>query len=510
MGSQKSADGIVGVIYNHTEGRNEGVFPCAEISTAEGDTDHMTEMSRHPRKGSTGSARVSGNGYQTAAARTDNRGKQRQVTLEEVLYRPNMTKAYEQVKANKGRPGVDRMTVEELAIYLRDNWQRIREELLSGQYCPQPVLKLEIPKPGGGKRRLGIPTVLDRLIQQALHQALCPFFDPLFSQHSYGFRPGRRAIDAVKQARDHIRSGYRWVVDMDLEKFFDRVNHDVLMSRLARRIGDKRILSLIRRYLRAGMMTDGCVSPRVEGTPQGGPLSPLLSNVLLDDLDKELERRGHAFVRYADDCNVYVRSRRAGTRVLNSLEEFLKRKLRLKVNREKSAVDRPWRRKFLGYSVTTHKQVKLKVAPASVKRLKTKIRMMCRKGRGRNLRRLLGELEPMLRGWLNYYRYSEVKASFEELDQWFRRKLRCILWRQWKRPKTQARELMKRGIPEFHAHKSAFNGHGPWYNAGAPHMNRAVTTKWLRQQGLYCLLENYQLMSRQLQIAGYGTVRPVV
>jgi len=405
--------------------------------------------------------------------------------MEEVVCRENILAAYQRVVSNKGAAGVDGMTVDELMPMLRDRWQAIRDELLKHTYHPAPVLKVEIPKPGGaGMRMLGIPTVLDRLIQQALLQVLQPFFDPTFSDSSFGFRPGRSAHQALEQAREHIAAGHRWVVDMDLEKFFDRVNHDVLMSRLARRVKDKRILRLIRRYLQAGMMVDGSVSQRTQGTPQGGPLSPLLSNVLLDELDKELERRGHRFVRYADDCNIYVRSRHAGERVLTSIERFLKKRLRLTVNREKSAVDRPWKRKFLGYTFTTHYQPKLKVAPESVKRLKGRLREMFRRGRGRSLRRVIGDLRPMLVGWMSYYRKSQVRITFERLDQWIRRKLRAILWRQWKRNWTRAKELIRRGLPHERAWISATNGRGPWWNAGASHMNQAVPTRYLSRLGL--------------------------
>ncbi len=335
---------------------------------------------------------------------------------------------------------------------------------------------MEIPKPGGGVRRLGIPTVLDRLIQQALLQVLQPHFDPTFSDQSFGFRPERSAHEAVSQARAEIAAGYRWVVDLDLENFFDRVNHDVLMARLARRIEDNRILRLIRLYLQAGLLEGGLVSPRMEGTPQGGPLSPLLSNVLLDELDRELQRRGHRFVRYADDCNVYVRSRRAGERVLDSLERFLVKRLRLEVNRAKSAVDRPWRRKFLGYSVTVHRETKLRVSPEAVRRLKEKLRRLFRSGRGRSLGKVIQQLGPVLTGWLEYFRLAEVMASFEDLDKWLRRKLRVILWRQWKRPRTRAKELVRRGLDRERAYVSAYHGHGPWWNAGASHMNAAVPT----------------------------------
>jgi RNA-directed DNA polymerase len=407
--------------------------------------------------------------------------------MEAVVERENMARAYRRVVANKGKPGVDRMTVDELKPHLQMHWDRVKKELLEDRYQPQPVLSVEIPKPGGGKRQLGIPTVVDRLIQQALHQVLSPIFDPTFSESSYGYREGRSAHDAVRQAQRHVASGKRWIVDMDLEKFFDRVNHDILMSRLARRIEDKRVLRLIRRYLQAGMMQDGIVSARTEGTPQGGPLSPLLSNILLDDLDKELERRGHAFCRYADDCNIYVQSKEAGERVLESISAFLEKKLRLKVNRAKSAVARPWDRKFLGYSMTMHTVPRLKAAPASVDRLKKKLKTIFRMGRGQSIGRLIETMKPVLRGWITYFRLAEVKGVFDELDGWIRRRLRCVLWRQWKRPFTRAKNLMKRGLSEERAWRSASNGRGPWWNSGASHMNDAVRAFYLHQLGLLSL-----------------------
>jgi RNA-directed DNA polymerase len=329
-----------------------------------------------------------------------------------------------------------------------------------------------------------VPTVLDRLIQQAMHQVLMPLFDPGFSNASYGFRPGRSAHDAVLAARSYMAAGRRFVVDLDLEKFFDRVNHDVLMARVARRVGDKRVLRLIRRYLQAGLMTGGLVTVRTEGTPQGGPISPLLSNILLDDLDKELERRGHAFCRYADDCNIYVRTRRAGERVMASITRFLAERLRLKVNAAKSAVDRPWVRTFLGYTVTAHKQPRLRVAAKSVARLRDKLRTALRQGRGRTLARTVEDLGPILRGWMQYFRLAEAKGIFEELDGWLRRKLRCLLWRQWKRPRTRVKRLMQRGLDRLRAWQSAYNGHGPWWNAGARHMNDAYRAAVFAQLGL--------------------------
>ncbi len=367
--------------------------------------------------------------------------------MEAVVERENMLNAFRRVVGNKGAAGVDAMSVDELKPYLQTHWERIKEQLLEGSYQPQPVRRVEIPKPGGkGMRKLGVPTVVDRLIQQALHQALNPLFDLDFSAHSYGFRSGRSAHQALCQAREHVASGRRWVVDLDLEKFFDRVHHDVLMSRVARKVGDKRVLCLIRRYLQAGIMEGGLVSQPTMGTPQGGPLSPLLSNILLDDLDKELERRGHRFCRYADDVNVYVASRRAGQRVLNSIEKFLTHRLHLRVNRQKSAVDRPWKRKFLGYSMTWHKRPRLKVALSSVKRLRMVLKKAFRQGRGRNLGKFIEDLTLTLRGWVNYFRLSEVKGIFEELDGWIRRRLRWIIWRQWKRAYARAKGLMRRGL----------------------------------------------------------------
>jgi RNA-directed DNA polymerase len=456
---------------------------------SETDADPKAEMpEQRPRVGG-GTTEGTPIARQADAAHDEYAEDQIPVTLEKVLSRENMWRAYKRVVGNQGAPGVDGVIVDELKPLLQARWEAIRKGLLDGTYNPSPVRKVEIPKPDGGTRTLGIPTVVDRLIQQALYQALQSWYDTTFSDHSFGFRLGRGAHNALERAREHVAAGHRWVVDMDLEKFFDRVNHDILMSRLARRIKDKRILLLIRRYLQAGMMEDGLVSVRTEGTPQGGPLSPLLSNILLDELDKELERRGHRFVRYADDCNIYVRSRRSGERVLESVERFLKDRLRLPVNRQKSAVDRPWNRKFLGYTFTTHFQPKLKVAPQSVTRFKSRLRELFRRGRGRSLRGVLAELRPKLVGWAAYFRKSEVRIAFEELDQWIRRKLRAILWRQWKRSWPRAKELMRRGVAEARAWTSATNGRGPWWNAGASHMNQAVPTRYLHQMGLRSLIQ---------------------
>jgi len=464
----------------------------------EAGADSRAEMPGPPPRVGDGIAESTGLARQACAGRTDEGGDEASLLMEEVVSRENLVLAYRRVKRNHGAPGIDGMTVDDLMAHCREHWSVIREHLLSGTYRPQPVRKVDIPKPGGGVRTLGIPTVLDRLIQQALGQRLTPLFDPTFSESSYGFRPGRSAHQAVRAARSHIACGHRWVVDLDLEKFFDRVNHDVLMVRVKRRVKDRRVLVLINRYLQAGMMSGGMVSPRTTGTPQGGPLSPLLSNILLDDLDKELERRGHRFVRYADDCNVYVRSKAAGERVMASVERFLRRQLRLKVNRTKSAVARPWERKFLGYSVTVHHRPKLKVAAESVRRFTQSLRRTFRAGRGRRVARVLRDLAPKLRGWVAYFRLSEVRGVFEQLDQWLRRKLRALYWRQWKRWRTRIKELRRRGLAPGRAAYSAMNGRGPWWNAGASHMNQAVPTAELRHLGLVSLLDEHRRLQCSL------------
>lgn len=416
--------------------------------------------------------------------------------MEAVVERGNLKLAYQRVVENKGAAGVDQLAVSELKDHLKRHWPTIRARLLAGVYQPQPVRRVDIAKPQGGVRTLGIPTVVDRLIQQALHQVLQPMFEPTFSAASYGFRPGRNAHQALRQARAHVAQGKRWVVDMDLERFFDRVNHDLLMSKLAAKIGDARVLALIRRYLEAGMMADGLMQPRTEGTPQGGPLSPLLSNILLTDLDRELERRGHAFCRYADDCNVYVASERAGVGLLHSLTGFLAERLKLKVNVAKSAVARPWQRKFLGYSLTWHREPKLRIAGSSLERLTKKMKALLQSARGRNLGATIQTLNPVLRGWAAYFKLAETKRALEERDGWIRHKLRCILWRQWKRPYRRARNLMKRGLTEERAWRSACNQRGPWWNAGASHMHAAFPKSWFDSLGLVSLLDTVQRLQR--------------
>jgi RNA-directed DNA polymerase len=416
--------------------------------------------------------------------------------MDAVVERGNLMLGYQRVVENKGAAGVDELTVAALKDHLQQHWPTLRAKLLAGAYQPQAVRRVDIPKPQGGMRTLGIPTVVDRFIQQALHQVLQPIFEPSFSDASYGFRPGRNAHQALRQARQYVAQGKRWVVDRDLEKFFDRVNHDLLMSKLAKTIGDARVLLLIRRYLQAGMMADGLVQPRTEGTPQGGPLSPLLSNILLTELDRELERRGHAFCRYADDCNIYVGSKRAGGGLLQGLTGFLAERLKLTVNQAKSAVARPWQRKFLGYSMTWHREPKLRIAAPSLQKLTAKINDLLRGARGRSLGTTIQTLNPVLRGWAAYFKLTETKRALEERDGWLRHKLRCVLWRQWKRPYARARNLMQRGLTAERAWRSACNQRGPWWNAGASHMHAAFPKSWFDHLGLVSLLDTVQRLQR--------------
>ena len=430
--------------------------------------------------------------------------------MERVLAPANLKRAYQRVVSNKGAPGADGMTVADLAGYVKQYWPILKVRLLAGEYHPQAVRAVEIPKPQGGMRQLGIPSVVDRLIQQALLQQLTPIFDPLFSDYSYGFRPGRSAHQAVEMARTHVAAGHRWCVELDLEKFFDQVNHDILMAYVQRHVEDRRVLRLIRRYLEIGVISDGVVSQRQEGTPQGGPLSPLLSNILLNELDWELERRGHRFVRYADDANIYVRSRRAGERVMNSVERFLNRRLKLTLNWEKSRVARPWVCDYLGYGMSWHQQPRLRVATMSLGRLRDRLRNLLRGARGHKMANVIERINPVLRGWAGYFKLTQGKRALEILDGWVRHKLRCVIWRQWKRPSTRARNLMRLGLDEARARKSAFNGRGPWWNSGAPHMNQALPKKLWDQLGLVSILDTINRLSRIARTAVYGTVRTVV
>ncbi len=441
-------------------------------------------------KGSGQKPRAYANGESTTPATTGHSTPDLTNLMEAVIANENVVKALKRVESNKGAAGIDNRDVTVLRLYLKEQWPQIKEELLSGTFRPSPVKRVEIPKPGGGIRKLGIPTVLDRFIQQALHQTLSPIFEIEFSEQSFGFRPKRSAHDAVKSAQKHAASGNRFVIDLDLDSFFDRVNHDILMSRVARKIKDKRILILIRSFLQSGVMADGVKIETQTGTPQGGPLSPLLSNILLNDFDKELERRGHKFCRYADDVNIYVKSKRAGERVLSSVTNYLERTLKLRVNKSKSAVARPWERKFLGYSMTWHKKPRLKVAPQSLARLGIKLRDLFRKGRGRNIGRFIKEdLNPLLCGWANYFHLTEVKGVLEELDMRIRHHLRCVLWRQWKKPSTRFKRLVSLGLSTERARDSAYNGRGPWWNSGASHMNEALKRKYFDKLGLISLLD---------------------
>ena len=409
--------------------------------------------------------------------------------MEEVCERENCKQALARVKANRGSPGVDGMTVHDLPGYLQQHWSVIREQLLSGTYKPQPVKRVEIPKPDGGVRKLGIPTVLDRFIQQTVMQVLQDRWDRTFSSNSYGFRPGRSAHQAVEQAQQYIADGYRVVVDLDLEKFFDRVNHDRLMAKIAERISDKRLLKLIRSFLEAGVMEDGLVSPVDEGTPQGGPLSPLLSNIVLDEFDRELERRKLRFARYADDSNIYVRSRRAGERVMKSLVRFIATRLKLKVNEQKSAVAEPWERKFLGFSFTCGLTPRRRIAPKAVLRFKERVRELTSRTRGVSIDRMAEELARYLRGWIGYFGNCETPSTLQRLEEWTRHRLRSVIWKQWKRGPKRFAELRKRGVGQDLAAQTAGSAHGPWRLANSPALNIALPNAHFASLGIPPLTE---------------------
>jgi len=411
--------------------------------------------------------------------------------MEEVCERENCKQALARVKANKGSAGVDGMTVHELPEFLKQHWPAIRAQLLSGTYKPQPVRRVEIPKPdGGGMRKLGIPSVLDRFIQQAVMQVLQHKWDRTFSNHSYGFRPGCSAHQAVAAAQQYITAGYRWVVDLDLEKFFDRVNHDKLIAKIAERVSDKRLLKLIRAFLRAGVMEGGLVSPTDEGTPQGGPLFPLLSNIVLDELDRELGRRGHRFARYADDSNIYVRSRRAGERVMESLTRFITAKLKLKVNQQKSAVARPWERKFLGFSFTSAGIPKRRIAPKAVGRFKERIRELTSRTRGVSIERRAEDLSRYLGGWIGYFGKCETPSVLTGLEQWLRRRLRSAIWKQWKRGTVRFAELSQRGVGPDLAAQTAGSALGPWRLANSPALSIALPNAYFDSLGIPRLTVN--------------------
>ena len=438
--------------------------------------------------------RAEGRGVDRVTLMGEERPQETRSLVEALVSKENMERAYRQVVSNQGSAGVDGMEVEELKTHLKTSWEEIKASLLSGTYRPGALRKVMIPKANGGERMLGIPTVTDRLIQQGLSQILTPLWEPTFSDHSYGFRSGRSAHQAVEKARKYQEEGKQVVVDLDLASFFDEVNHARLMSRIMERTpGDWRLHRLIHRYLKTGILEGGLVSQREKGTPQGSPVSPLLSNIVLDELDKELERRGHSFVRYADDCNIYVKSEKSAQRVLESVSKYLEGKLRLKVNREKSKVRKASFSKFLGFSFYGNKEGRrVRISEESLRRLRQRVKEILRRGRGRSLGRVIEELNPLLRGWLNYYGKADGKKRMEELDQWIRRRLRQILWIQWKRPRTRRLKLIAAGLEEAHASQSAYNGRGHWWNAGAAHMNLAYQKSYFTHSGLLSLLEMYE------------------
>lgn len=421
--------------------------------------------------------------------------------MEQILSRENLQAAIKKVEANKGAAGVDGVTIRQLREYVQKHWPEIKLKLQKGTYKPSPVRKVEIPKPEGGVRALGIPTVIDRFIQQATLQVLTPLFDPGFSPHSYGFRPGKRGHDAVRQARKYIEEGYGIVVDIDLEKFFDRINHDILMSRVVRKVKDKKLLKLIRSYLNAGIMVEGIRVRTEEGTPQGGPLSPLLANILLDDLDKELERRGLRFCRYADDCNIYVKTKRAGERVKQSITRYLEKKLRLKVNEGKSAVDRPWKRKFLGFSFYKQKAIKVRIAPKSLKRLKDKIREITNPTWSISMNERIQRLNQYLTGWIGYYALADAPSVLEGLEEWIRRRLRLCLWLQWKRVRTRIRELKALGLKKSQAEEIANTRKGAWRTTKTPHLHKALGNAYWQSQGLMSLTQRYSQLRQNWRTA---------
>lgn len=415
--------------------------------------------------------------------------------LDQILSRDNLLQGLKRVESNKGSPGVDGMTTKSVRSYLMENWDSLRRAIMEGTYSPQPVRRVEIPKPSGGVRALGIPTVIDRLIQQAIAQVLSKKMDPSFSENSYGFRPGKRGHDAVKKAKTYIQEGYGWVVDIDLSKFFDRVHHDRLMRRLSQIIQDRQVLRLIRRYLQAGIMENGLVQPSTEGTPQGGPLSPLLSNIVLDEWDQELEKRGYRFVRYADDCQIYVKSRRAAKQTLTKMTTFLEDRLRLQVNREKSAWGRPWERSFLGFTFTRNRQdPKIRIAPTSLKRCKDRIRELTSRRHSIEMEERIRRLNQFLIGWIGYFQLVETPSFLQKLDAWVKRRLRMIRWKEWKKPKTRQRKLVSLGARIGKAWEWANTRKAYWRIAKSPILHKTLDSAYWKSQGLKSLMERYDTL----------------
>ncbi len=469
-----------------------------------------TELEITLQAAATGEARSGGmEGTEARPARTETESQAAGgPSMEAIVERDNLRRALAHVKRNKGAAGIDGMSLDALAPHLKEHWPAIRAQLLEGTYQPQPVRRVEIPKALGGTRSLGIPTVLDRFIQQAVLQVLQAEWDPTFSEHSFGFRPKRSAHQAVARAQELIASGHDIVVDIDLEKFFDRVNHDILMGLVAKRVADKRVLKLIRGFLTAGVLMDGLVGPTEEGTPQGGPLSPLLSNLMLDVMDKELERRGHNFVRYADDCNIYVRSQRGGERVMASIERFLTKRLKLKVNKAKSAVARPGKRKFLGFGFTNGEQPRRRIAPQSRARFRSRVRELTRRTRGKSLAQIIKELSVYLIGWRGYFGFCETPSVLRELDQWTRRRLRAVVWMQWKRGTTRYAELRRCGVGRDQAAQAAGSPRGPWRLSNSPALAMALSNASLESLGLATVAVPSQLnlSNRRIRTRMYGGV----
>ena len=414
--------------------------------------------------------------------------------LEDVLERNNMLEAMYRVIRNKGSYGIDGMKTDELREHVKKTWATVKTKLLEGKYNPSPVRRVEIPKPDGGVRSLGIPTVQDRMIQQAIAQVLSKLYEPTFSESSFGFRPNRGAKNAIKQSETYINQGYKWVIDMDLEKFFDKVNHNILMGKLEKKIKDKRLLKLIRKYLESGVLINGIKVSSEEGTPQGGPLSPLLANIMLDDVDKELEKRGHKFCRYADDCNIYVKSKRAGLRVMDSITRIIENELKLKVNKDKSAVDIVSKRKFLGFSFYFVKGVaKIRIHEKSIKRFKEKVKSITNRNRGISMDLRLLKLNDSIKGWINYFGIANAKRKLLELDKWIRRRLRACIWKQWKKIRTRYRNLVKLGIDNWKAWEYANTRKGHWKISGSPILSKSLHNKYLESIGFVSLTQTYQM-----------------